>query len=226
MTIKNQFSAFVSPKGWRAFVGTVGSQARLLDVGCGNNSPYKVKTQRPDLHYIGLDVGDYNQTRPMLADEYILAGPEDFPLAIERLAGTLDAIISSHNIEHCLDPGRVLTAMAAALRPGGQMYVSFPSEASATFPSRGGCLNFFDDPTHLELPRFDQVADHLRAGGCEIIVSERLYRPVALRAAGALLEPLSRRRGRIMLGTWAYYGFESILWARKPLHPGASATAN
>lgn len=216
MTIRTHLSALMMPFGWRAFVGELALNARLLDVGCGNNSPFKVKTQRPDLHYIGLDVGNYNQTRPMLADEYILTKPDDFSLAIERLAGTVDAIISSHNIEHCLDPGRVVMAMAAALKPGGRMYISFPSKASATFPSRGGCLNFFDDPTHVELPDFDELVEHLKLCGCEILVSEKAYRPALLRATGALLEPISRLRGQTMIGTWAYYGFESVIWARKP----------
>jgi SAM-dependent methyltransferase len=214
-SFKNRVLALASRRGWRAFVSEVASRATLLDVGCGNNSPYKVKTQRPDVHYIGLDVGDYNQTTPMLADQYILTGPEDFALAIEKLAGTVDAIISSHNIEHCIDPDRVMKAMIAALRSGGLMYLSFPSEASATFPSRGGCLNFFDDPTHRVLPRFGHIADCLRAGGCDVLVSEPLYRPGLLWVAGALVEPLSRKRGRTMFGTWAYYGFESILWVRK-----------
>jgi SAM-dependent methyltransferase len=214
-SFKNRLLAFTSRRGFRAFVSEVAPRATLLDVGCGNNSPYKVKTQRPDVHYIGLDVGDYNQTTPMLADQYILTGPADFAMAIEKMAGTADAIISSHNIEHCIDPDRVLKAMTAALKSGGLMYISFPSEASATFPSRDGCLNFFDDPTHRTLPRFGHIANCLRAGGCNILVSEPLYRPVLLRVAGALVEPLSRKRGRTMFGTWAYYGFESILWVRK-----------
>jgi len=214
-TIKNRFLAAAAPLGWHAFVALVGVRARLLDVGCGNNSPYRVKTQRPDVHYIGLDVGDYNQTAPILADQYIVTSPADFRSAIEGLAGSLDAVISSRNVEHCLDPDRVLRAMAAALKPGGLMYVSFPSQASAGFPSRAGCLNFFDDPTHRDMPEFDHVAGCLKAGGCDIVVNQPSYRPAVMRVAGAMFEPLSRWRGQTMFGTWAYYGFESILWARK-----------
>lgn len=124
-------------------------------------------------------------------------------------------MISSHNIEHSVDPRRVLKALVKALKPGGKIYVSFPSEASVSFPSRGGCLNFFDDSTHRDLPRFDQIEAYLRDAGCEITVSERQYRPMLPRLTGALLEPLSRHRGHTMFGTWAYYGFESILWGRR-----------
>jgi hypothetical protein len=36
--------------------------AKVLDVGCGNNSAQSTKKLRPDIYYVGLDVGDYNQT--------------------------------------------------------------------------------------------------------------------------------------------------------------------
>jgi SAM-dependent methyltransferase len=219
-SVKNRLSRSASPHGWRAFVASVKRDGTVVDVGCGNNSPYKLKTQRPDINYIGIDVGDYNQTSPILADEYIVTNSDSFPSAIEGLAGRADAVISSHNIEHCGDQGRVLRAMAAALRPSGLMYISFPSEASAHFPSRRGCLNFFDDPTHKALPKFDQIGTELRQLGCELLVSEPRYRPIILYLAGALLEPLAKRRQSTMFGTWAFYGFESILWLRKTLASG------
>jgi SAM-dependent methyltransferase len=212
---KNRLTIAASPRGWRAFVASLKKRATVVDVGCGNNSPYKLKTQRPDITYIGIDVGDYNQTSPILADEYVVTDSESFPSAIEGLADRADAVISSHNIEHCADPQRVLRAMARALRPSGLMYVSFPSEASAHFPSRSGCLNFFDDPTHKTLPKFAHIAEELQQLGCELLVSESQYRPIVLYLAGALVEPLARRRKATMFGTWAFYGFESILWLRK-----------
>lgn len=214
-SMKNRLTIAASPHGWRAFVASLKQGATVVDVGCGNNSPYKLKTQRPDINYIGIDVGDYNQTSPILADEYIVTNSESFPSVIEGLAERADAVISSHNIEHCADPPRVLRAMARALRPSGVMYVSFPSEASAHFPSRRGCLNFFDDPTHKTLPIFAHIATGLQQLGCELLVSEPQYRPIILYLAGALVEPLARRRKSTMFGTWAFYGFESILWLCK-----------
>ncbi len=213
--IKSSLLTIASPRGKRAFLGTLGRHVRLLDVGCGNNSPYSVKTQKPDAYYVGLDIADYHQTKPLLADDYILSTPENFPLAIEKMAGTMDAVISSHNIEHCLDPDRVVRAMGAALKPGGTLYMSFPSEASATFPSRGGCLNFYDDSTHLALPRFDHISRGLQDAGCTILVGEPRYQPTVSWWVGALLEPISRLRRHTMFGTWAFYGFESILWAQR-----------
>ena len=46
----------------------------MLDVGCGNNSPRIAKSIRPDIYYVGVDVGDYNQENGSIecADEYIV----------------------------------------------------------------------------------------------------------------------------------------------------------
>ena len=224
---RTRLGALCAPRGVRAFIAQLGPGARILDVGCGNNSPFKTKIQRPDLHYIGIDVGDYNQTAPMLADEYIVATPESFGPEIQALAGKLEGVISSHNIEHCNDPELVLAAITRALKPGGRLYLSFPSEASTRFPHRDGCLNFFDDPTHREVPDFDRIVRQLEEGGCRVTFATRRYRPIALLLIGALLEPLSRWRGRTAMGTWALYGFEAVIWAtRSPAPPSMNHRAS
>ena len=34
----------------------------------------------------------------------------------------------------------------------GKIYLSFPSVKTLNFPKRLGCLNYYDDPTHKDLP--------------------------------------------------------------------------
>jgi SAM-dependent methyltransferase len=213
--LRYAISASLSRHGVRAFLRGLSRGAMLLDVGCGNNSPFRVKSQRPDLYYIGLDVGDYNQTLPLLANRYIVVSPEAFVAEIDELAGTVDAVISSHNLVHCDDPAEVIRAIAGAVKPGGCLYMSFPSEQSVTFPNRGGCLNFFDDSTHKQLPKFGNIQTLLRAVGFEILLAKQSYRPPVLWLLGALMEPLSRLRRLVLPGTWAFYGFESVIWARR-----------
>jgi len=205
----------LSKNGYRAFISRLLPGARVLDVGCGNNSPFKLKSQRPDIHYTGLDVGDYNQTSPNLADKYIVVPPAEFVFAIQKFEGEFDAVISSHNIEHCQEPEMVIRAIVAALRQGGCLYLSFPSEQSLSFPSRRGCLNFKDDPTHHDVPQFLAIKQALLAADCEIIVAHQQYQPAMLWLIGALQEPWSRLKGRTLFGTWAFFGFESVIWARK-----------
>jgi SAM-dependent methyltransferase len=206
------------PRGKQAFLKSLPPGARVLDVGCGNNSPRDAKLLRPDLVYIGLDVGDYNQQDSIrYADEYIVVPPAEFAAAIQAQAGRMDAVISSHNLEHCDDPAAVVAAMAKALRPGGRLFMAFPCEASVGFPSRRGCLNFFDDASHQAVPRWDVVAAALAAQGIELVYSRRRYRPALLAAAGLVLEPVSWALGRNMPAgsTWALYGFETIIWGRR-----------
>ncbi|MDR2601490.1 MAG: hypothetical protein LBC53_03435 [Spirochaetaceae bacterium] len=62
----------------RRFLMTINKNGSLVDVGCGNNSSYYIKTHCPDIYYIGIDVGNYNQTKPNLADEYIITTPDKF----------------------------------------------------------------------------------------------------------------------------------------------------
>lgn len=215
---RHEIASWLRRRGKQAFLKSLPPGARVLDVGCGNNSPRDTKVLRPDIVYTGLDVGDYNQQDAIrYADRYVVVPPAEFASAIAAHAGTMDAIVSSHNLEHCDDPQAVLAAMAAALRPGGQLFLAFPCEASVGFPRRLGCLNFFDDATHQAVPLWDTVVQSLRSGGVTPVYATRRYRPMPLAAAGLLLEPVARALGRNMPAgaTWALYGFESIIWGRR-----------
>lgn len=214
---RQALAAWLRPRGKQAFLKSLPSGARVLDVGCGNNSPRDAKVLRPDIVYFGLDVGDYNQQDSLrYADSYTVVPPAQFAAAIAAHAGNMDAVVSSHNLEHCDDPGAVLRAMAAALRPGGRLFLAFPCEQSVRFPRRRGCLNFFDDATHNTVPRWDAVTHTLQESGLTFRYATRRYRPALLAAAGLVLEPVAWLLARNMPAgtTWALYGFETIIWGQ------------
>jgi hypothetical protein len=48
----------------------------------------------------------------------------------------MDAVISSHNLEHCDDPAAVRDSMVVALRPGSSLFLAFPCEESVRVPRR------------------------------------------------------------------------------------------
>lgn len=218
-SLRQKISVFLKPRGRVAFLTSLPSKAVILDVGCGNDTPARVKGLLPNSTYIGLDIGDYNQSQQSLAaiDRYIVTSPEKFAQEIESLLGHVDAVISAHNIEHCNEPERTLKAMCQALRPNGRLFMTFPCEASVGFPKRQGTLNFFDDPTHQQVPDWSAIISVLESENLVLEVCEPRYRPVLLSLMGLLLEPFSILLKRLMpMGcTWALYGFESIIWARK-----------
>lgn len=216
MPIKTQIELFLRPKGKFSFLSLLPKNPTILDVGCGNSSPYKIKNFLKNCTYFGVDIQDYNQVKPIIADTYIIVNPIDFANKLYELPVIFDAVISSHNIEHCNNPSSTLLAMMHVLKFGGLIYISFPSAKSIAFPSRSGTLNYFDDGTHKSNPPdFDSIIKTLQNNGFEIMFSARNYQPLFLYILGFLLEPLSHFRGKIMRGTWEYYGFESIIWAKK-----------
>ena len=207
----------VNPFNKRMFILGLPRNASLLDVGCGNNSPKQCKILRPDILYTGIDVGDYVQADDprKIADQYLIVAPEDFHSRIAEFRNAFDAVISAHNLEHCNEPYEVLRAMAGALKPGGKLFLAFPAEHTDRLPSRRGSLNFYDDPTHNWLPRYKEVMSMLRSQNITPIVAFPKYQPAFKVVQGLVLEPLSRWRGRTMPGTWAIYGFETVVWGQK-----------
>jgi SAM-dependent methyltransferase len=208
----------LKPRGKLAFLRVQPHAAKVLDVGCGNNSPREFKTLRPDFFYTGLDVGDYNQQGGIdFADAYVVTPAPAFAAELRRFDAQMDTVVSAHNLEHCDEPEAVLEAMLDSVRPGGNIYLAFPCEESVGFPSRRGCLNFYDDHTHKTVPSWDKVLDAIHSRGWTIEYSRKRYRPWVLATAGLLLEPIAALSGRNVPGGvgWALYGFESIIWARR-----------
>ena len=116
MNHRIRLQRMLRPRGKDAFVAMLPARAHIFDIGCGNRSPERVKALRPDLHYVGLDVQDYEQSTHSvgMANEYRITSPERFLDAITSENRSMDAVISSHNLEHCKDPIAVIQAMAAA----------------------------------------------------------------------------------------------------------------
>ncbi len=217
--IKANLIRIVIPRGKFSFVQSLPQGAKLFDIGCGNNSPEKIARLRPDLDYKGIDIGEYNQSEnyDQYKENVIMSTPERFAQDIAQFDGEFDAVLSAHNLEHCNDYKAVVSAMIQALKPGGQLYTSFPSEKTANLPSREGTLNFYDDDTHLNLIPYDEYLQSLMDQGMSIDYAIKNHRPTLPAIIGGALEPISRLRKKNMPHgtTWAYYGFETIVVSTK-----------
>lgn len=190
-----------------------------LDVGCGNHMPQVTKKRFPAWNYYGLDRADYNVDA---ADKAVMAGYYRVDLATGTLDSLPDAffdiIVMSHVLEHLHNGLDVLDGLTHKLKPGGRIYLEFPSERSLALPSMKGTLQFCDDDTHVRVYGVREVANRLMAGGLTVTkAGPRRYwvRIVVL----PIVVPLKLLLGRgFEAGDfWDVTGFADYVFARKPI---------
>ena len=201
------------PRGQRAFLSSIKKDnPKILDVGCGKNSIF-LTSVKPDSSVYGVDVSLFEQTNESKAlyEKLIICESEDFAQSIQNIDRDFDVVISNHNIEHTADPESTFRAMVNRTALGGHLFIATPSLNSVDFPSRGGGLNFHDDPTHRHpvdlMKLFESESDRLE---CTYHVESS--KPIAWYVIGWAQELASRRLDKILMGTYEYHGFEQIMW--------------
>ncbi len=217
LPISRIMSLILRRHGKWGFLSKIDHNDTILDVGCGNESPQKTKIQIPNCHYTGIDVVEQDENPIRHYDRLIISQPENFHKEIGLLQEEYDAVISSHNLEHCNDRWGTLESMASKVKLGGSIFLAFPSEESVNFPSRDiGCLNYYDNKEHLETPPdFSRVVNTLIDNGFEITFSKKRYRPNFLWFLGFFTDKFHRANNKVGFCTWEYFGFESIIWAKR-----------
>lgn len=217
--IKTVIDQILKPKGRYAFIVSIPKKGKLLDVGCGDQSAKIIKTIRPDINCTGIDVSTFTSTKnyQQHLDEFIVVEPENFHTKIAEWSEKFDAITSIHNLEHCNDYLQTTQAMIKALKTGGKIYISFPSEDSIHFPSRYGTLNFYDDKTHQTTIPYQEFISVLKKHGLKILFATKKYQPTIPFLIGLLCEPFCHLLNKQAPagGTWAFYGFETVIIAEK-----------
>jgi SAM-dependent methyltransferase len=191
----------------------------VLDIGCGNHSPVVTRHWLPNVTYTGVDVTEYNidKADKEAMDQFVLVGADGAGYdALED--GAYDVVIMNHVVEHMRHPAPVIAAACRKLRPGGYIYLAFPSVRSLDLPSGEGCLNFCDDPTHVRIPDVREVAQVLLDNGVRIIRAGRSSDPIRY-LIGAVLYPLRLLQrattGRIDgQGLWHFLGFEDSVFGQ------------
>jgi 2-polyprenyl-3-methyl-5-hydroxy-6-metoxy-1,4-benzoquinol methylase len=202
--------------------GRLPAHPRILDIGCGNGSPSVTKRWFPGCHYAGADVQRYNlsQADDAAMDEFFPLGADGSGYAAIPSA-SYDFVILNHVIEHMPDPAPILAALCAKLRPGGYIWIAFPSLRSLSLPSSvDETLQFCDDPTHVRVPDVREVANILLVNGIQVLHAGRsregLFTTLAdiFKLAKRLLKKLftGRFSGR---GMWYLLGFEDHVFGRK-----------
>jgi hypothetical protein len=62
---------------------------------------------------------------------------------------------------------------------------------------------------------FESVVNLIENNGFKIIYKRKKYKPFLGWLLGLLVEPFSRHSKKVLQGTWAFWGFESIIIAEK-----------
>ncbi len=126
-------------------------------------------------HYTGADIQRYNMSGEDDAamDAFYLLGADGSGYAAIP-DGSYDFVILNHVLEHMTEPAPVLAALCAKLKPGGYIWIAFPSLRSLSLPSsEDETLQFCDDPTHVYLPDVREVANILLANGVKVVHAGR-----------------------------------------------------
>ena len=201
--------------------------AVVVDIGCGNHSPSRHRGIRPDLRYYGVDIERYNlDAEDDRAAVQILILPRvGYADALRAALGDSMAnlVTMKHVIEHLDQPLSTLASVVRLLKPGGRIFLSFPSEQSLHTPSAQGSLNFHDDLSHVWLPRVGELVETLRAAGLVVESVASAWGHPVLSAIGALEYCAQRLRQLVRGGPlvsspflWSLFGFESVIVARVP----------
>ena len=174
--------------GWVALRG-----ARVLDVGCGGGilsealAAAGAEVLGIDLAARVLEVARLHRHESGLRVEYREVSVE--ALAAE-MPSAFDAITCMEMLEHVPDPGSVVAACAALLRPGGRLVLSTlnrtPLAFGAAIVGAEYALNLLPRGTHhyAQFIRPSELAHAIRRAGLELVdVSGLAYNPLTRRAA-------------------------------------------
>ncbi len=200
------------------------SSIRILDIGCGNNSPSVTKRWFPGCHYTGADIQRYNLSEidDAAMDAFFLLGADGSGYAAIP-DGSYDLVILNHVLEHMTEPAPVVAALSKKLKPGGYIWIAFPSLRSLSLPSsEDETLQFCDDPTHIYLPDVREVANILLANGVKVLHAGRSREGffTTLADVTKLLKRVLRRlmTGRFSgRGMWYLLGFEDHVLGQRRL---------
>jgi 2-polyprenyl-3-methyl-5-hydroxy-6-metoxy-1,4-benzoquinol methylase len=195
------------------------NNSRLLDIGCGNHSPSYVKKIRPDIRYVGTDIQLYNLNEDDLkcADQLLIFEEKDFFSNVKKIEGKFDLIIASHIIEHLPNPAELFEVIDEKLSDNGYAYIATPNPASVNFPKGyQGCLNYYDDPTHLNEPIGKRAISSMAADH-HLTIYKSITPKHGLLAylIGLKNEPKRKKYKRKFKYTWNYWGFEDIFVLKK-----------
>ena len=191
---------------------------KILDIGCGNNSPEITKYWFPNSIYHGIDIQSYIDQEQFI-DKIFLVDLERNTLE-DKITDSYDIIILSHVIEHIENGKQVVDFCCGRLKDNGHIYIEFPSVRSLNLPSAIGTLNFFDDPTHKKIYALNHIKKILIKHNIKIIKSgarRDLRRIIFTTIPSLVINGFRIITGKkiIAKGLWDIMGFADFIYGKK-----------
>src|ERR1019366_3613042 len=170
-----KFQMLFCPVKLNAARGIFGAKPiKVLDIGCGNHSPTITKRWLPNATYHGADIQYLNldERDKKNLDQFYLLTPDGG--GYDKIPdGQFDYVIIYHVIEHIRDQSAAIRVISGKLKPGGVIWVAFPSVRSLELPSAVGTLNFCDDDTHIRVCDVKDVANWLLENNVKVLKGGR-----------------------------------------------------
>lgn len=151
-----------------AFVAQIPHAGRLLDLGASDGETLgHIAQLRPDLRLLAADKVGQPEKYPT-GCEFQRVDFECDPLPWPT--ASVDAITCMHLVEHLGDPSLLLREIARVSKVGARVYFETPHPKTLTLPSRRNAplpftMNFYDDPTHVQVVTMAALAQQLQAAG-------------------------------------------------------------
>lgn len=192
---------------------------KILDVGCGNNSPTLFKKWFAKISYFGIDREIYNNSELDLKLMEKFYQIDLTKLQFDEIEDNFfDVIFMSHVIEHLENGLDILKELIKKLKKGGKIYIEFPSTNSLSFPSARGTLNFCDDKTHVQIYDLKDISNLLLKSNFRIIRAgiSRDYLRILLFFISIpyqIFSLIKYRKMTVKYGLWDIFGFSHFIYA-------------
>jgi len=153
------------------FIAQTPNAGRLLDLGASDGETLgHISQLRPDLRLLAADKVGQPEKYPA-GCEFHRADFEREPLPWPT--ATVDAITCMHLVEHLSDLSLLLREIARVSKVGARVYFETPHPKTLTLPSLRNSplpftMNFYDDPTHVQVVTMAALAQQVQAAGFQV----------------------------------------------------------
>ncbi|QWD96921.1 bifunctional 2-polyprenyl-6-hydroxyphenol methylase/3-demethylubiquinol 3-O-methyltransferase UbiG [Polynucleobacter sp. MG-6-Vaara-E2] len=154
----------------KRYINKENSSYRILDIGCGSQSPALTKYWINTSEYHGVDNGYWEDDVEGYKDidKFYMLDLND-GLLDKIPEDHFDIIILSHVIEHIKNGEFIISSLCSKLRRNGLIYIETPSARTINYPSAIGFLNFYDDPTHIRCYHDSEILPALQNNNMKVM---------------------------------------------------------